>query len=86
MISFPIAHYKNLALLDTGCFDLKQVKPTVQKIAEELNLNFTELEGTLDYLTALLQPKWDPQRFLLIPPQSVISDKACRLEGDTYGL
>ena len=73
IFSAMLAHYKNLALLDTGCFDKDAAQAQLIPIAEALGLEYTCIEGTLDYLQDLLNGNWAPDRFLVVPPHTTIS-------------
>lgn len=73
IFSAMLAHYKNLALLDTGCFDKDAAQAQLIPIAEALGLEYTCIEGTLDYLQDLLNGNWAPERFLVVPPHTTIS-------------
>jgi len=70
-------NYKNLALIDTGCFDMTKAIADTKKIARKLNLSYIQLPGTIDYLIELLSFKWDPERFLMIPPHSQLGLSQC---------
>ena len=50
-------------------------------IAEALELSYVRLDGTLEYLNALLTASWDPKRFVVVQPNSVVTDQMCALEG-----
>lgn len=86
IFSVMLANYRNLALLDTGCFDKEKTEAETRKIAQELGLEYTEIKGTLQYIKELLSGCWPEQRFLRIPPNSVVSYDACTLKGGTYGV
>lgn len=75
------AHYKNLALLDAGCSEKENIESTVQQIAEKLELDYIRLDGTLNYIKELLSGNWTSDRFVLIPPDSVIKSEHCTLKG-----
>lgn len=79
-----LAHYQNLALLDTGCFDAVVLEPDVQEIADALNLRYVKLEGTLEHMKELLKADWTEERFVLIPPNSTVTPEMCTLKGNVY--
>lgn len=80
-----LGHYRNLALLDTGCFDRETVENQVREIARKLDLNYVNLEGTLAYIGELLAGSWDPRRFVVVPPHSAVTAENCTLKGETHG-
>ena len=81
IFSAMLAHYKSLALLDTGCFDKKAAQAHLLPIAETLGLEYTCIEGTLGYLQDLLNGSWDADRFLVVPPHTTISADMLTLKG-----
>lgn len=81
IFSTMLAHYRQLALLDTGCFSVETLEPEVRRMAEELGLESVRLEGTLAYLTALLTPPWNPRQFLIVPPRTKITPELCLWKG-----
>lgn len=81
IFSTMLAHYRQLALLDTGCFSVEALEPEVRRMAGELGLEPVRLDGTLAYLTALLMPPWDPRQFLIVPPHTKITPDLCQWKG-----
>lgn len=81
IFSIMLAHYKNLALLDTGCFDKNAAQARMLPMARALGLEYTCIDGTLDYLRDLLTGAWDPERFLIVPPHTTISPDMFTLKG-----
>lgn len=79
LFSMMMAHYRNVALLDTGCFDRAALVPKVTEMAELMKLNYIELEGTLENLIGLLSGNWDAKHFVLVPPDSTVSADMCTL-------
>lgn len=77
IFSAMLAHYNHLALLDTGCFDRKPLETPLLDMARELDLEPICLEGTLEYLQTLLTGPWDPDRFLVVPPNGELTSKYC---------
>ena len=70
-------NYRNLALIDTGCFDMKKAIAETQEIARELDLSYIQLPGTIDYLKELLSGQWDSERFIILPPHSRLEQSQC---------
>ena len=72
-----LANYRHLALLDTGCFDRQALENRVQSIARALELEYLLVDGSLEYLKALLAGEWNPERFLLVPPNTAVTSEMC---------
>lgn len=73
-----LAHYRHIALVDTGAYDLAAVRPQFLHIARELELEPIYPAGTLDYLKALLSPPWDEDQFLTLPPHTTLTQELCQ--------
>lgn len=80
IFSTLLAHYKSLALVDTGCFDRKALEKQVQEIAAVLGLDYICLDGTLDHLKQLLTGPWTEDRFVLVEPRSIVTTEMCTLK------
>ncbi len=74
-----LEHYRNLALVDTGCEARENLEEEVKFIAGKLNLDYIQIPGTLDFLKQLLTGPWEPERFVVIPPHTQVQEKDCRL-------
>lgn len=70
-------NYRNLGLIDTGCYDMDKAIAQTKEIAEKLNLTYIQLPGTIDYITEILSPGWDSDRFIIVPPNSVLDLSQC---------
>ena len=70
-------NYRNLALIDTGCYDMKKAIAETQEIAKKLNLTYIQIPGTIDYLIELLSLEWDPERFIIVEPHSSLEMSQC---------
>ena len=81
IFSVLLAHYKSLALVDTGCFDRELLEKQVRQIAAVLELEYVCLEGTLDHLKQLLSGPWPEDRFVLVEPHSTVTTEMCTLKG-----
>lgn len=81
-----LAHYKQLALVDTGCFDRAALERQVKEIAATLGLEYMYLDGTLDHLKQLLTGPWAKERFVLVEPDSAVTAEMCTLKGENYGV
>jgi len=74
-----LEHYRNLALVDTGCSDRETLEAEVKQIAGKLGLDYVRIPGTLDFLEQLLTGPWPRDRFVVIPPGSEVTAEDCRL-------
>ena len=62
-----LAHYKRLALVDTGRYDLATYRAFGQERAARFGLAYEEIAGTTALVDALLAGPWD-ERFVVVPP------------------
>ncbi len=81
IFSMLLAHYRNLALVDTGCFDRETLEKQVRQIAAVLGLEYIYIEGTLSHLKQLLTGPWTGDRFVLVEPRSQVTSDMCTLKG-----
>ena len=77
IFSAIFSHYSYLALVDAGG-NCVETASRVCDIARVLDLEFRCLEGSRDWLRALLTPPWSADRFLVVPPRSRITEAMCR--------
>ncbi len=68
------AHYRRIALLDTGCYDIDGALPEAKRIAGTFSLDCQVIPVSADYLRTLLTGPWDPARFLTVRPGGRITD------------
>ena len=69
-----LGHYKTLAMLDTGCFELTCAEREARMISDALHLEYKMIPATIDFIKKLLSYPWDHRLFLQVPPHNVISD------------
>ena len=74
------AHYKYLALVDTGAYDAAAAEQEAKEIAVRLSLEYRKMGGTLDFLRQLLRGSWTPERFVMIDPHSEVHHSDCNLK------
>lgn len=86
IFSTMLAHYRHLALVDTGAYDAEKNEAEVRAIAQVLGLEYTRIEGTLEHIESLLRGEWPEAQFVVIPPNSTVSDGDCTLKGIGNGL
>ena len=79
IFSTMLEHYRNLALVDTGCSDREILEAEVKEIAEKLGLEYVWIPGTLEFLEQLLTGPWPRERFVVIPPGGEVTTEDCRL-------
>ena len=72
-------NFDSLNVIDTGAYDLNTILPRTQKLAERLQLKHRIVEGTTSCLETLLQGPYDPARFILIPPHSIVTEADTQL-------
>ena len=65
-------HYRTLGLIDCGAMPFEPLVRDSRKIAETLHLEQRRIEGTLDYLDALIRGPWDEKRFFRKAKNSTI--------------
>lgn len=70
-------NYRNLALINTHCYDMKPAAKEAKRIAKHLNLSYVELPGNIHYLKELLGNPPDPKKFLIIPPYTEVALSDC---------
>jgi hypothetical protein len=81
-------HYKSLALLNTGCYRLREAESQSRRIAETLNLEYKLIPADISYLHELLCGPWENDKFLVLPPGHTIlcSDLVLSLEFEERAL
>lgn len=79
VISALYGHFRSLNVIDTGAYDVASLLPRSQALARQLELEHRVVCGTTAYLEALLQGPWESDRFIVIPPNTVISDADCMM-------
>jgi hypothetical protein len=64
-----IKHYRRVALIDTGAYDLDAFRPHAREVAELTGLRYEELPGSLRLLSKLVRGQWsDAHEFIVVPP------------------
>lgn len=74
--------YRNfdcLNVIDTGAYDVSSILPRTQALAQRLSLKHQVVQGTTAYLEELLQGPWDPDRFIIIPPGTTVTEEHVRV-------
>lgn len=79
IFSAMFGHYKKLALVDTGCSDSAAREALAREMAEEMGLEYVKMEGSLNHIKELLAGNWNEERFVLVPPNSVVTADMCTL-------
>ena len=71
IFSAMLANYQHMAFVDTGCGDASR---PIQELAECFGLSYTRIPGTLSYLEDLLSGNWDANRFVVLEPNSILTE------------
>ena len=75
------AHYKHVALVETGAFDTEKADTEARQIADRLELGYRRIPGSVDYLQDLLTGPWPVNRFVRILHNSSINASDCTITG-----
>ena len=75
------AHYKYIALVETGAYDTEKAEREAKQIAARLGLQYRRIPGGVEYLQGLLTGPWPEERFVRIPPQREVTSGDCTLKG-----
>lgn len=67
-------NYRDLALLDTNCYQTDDYWLQVERMAADLKLNPRLLPASTTYLEELLLGPWPAERFIIIPPNERITE------------
>ncbi len=68
-----MAHYKRLAVIDTGAFDVEEVIDKIKDLSIELDIPTIVLEGNLIMIENLLSKNWDNDSFLIVEPGNKVT-------------
>lgn len=68
-------HYTDVALLNTGCFDLREAEEETRRTAEVLHLGYREVPATLSVLTGLFSQSHPEDYYLTVPPRTEITNE-----------
>ena len=74
IMEMMLEHYKYIGLLDDGSYSVDDIMPVVHQVSAGLKLEERILPASVQYICDLLTGHWDPQRFHIFPPHTVISD------------
>jgi hypothetical protein len=67
LIKIMLGHYKRLALINTGQYELDHYRDYARRTAERFGLNFEEIEGSNAMLKKMLSGDWDDE-FVVVGP------------------
>jgi len=73
------AHYRTLAILNSGVGDVPSLMERTREIAELLHLEQKELPATLDYLVELFTGPWSEEKYITLPAGEVLDSSLLRL-------
>ena len=71
-------HYKTMGLIDSGISSMDDLFIRTGEIAELLHLERKVYSGTTTYIEQLIAGPWDPDRFIVKPPFTAITDEDFR--------
>ncbi|MHB1405145.1 MAG: DUF1638 domain-containing protein [Desulfitobacteriaceae bacterium] len=74
-----LAHYRRLAVIDTGAYEVPEFLETTEKIAETLRLTHQVVPGSTRFLKKLLTGPWDDE-FVIIDPGTKVTIEHLRLD------
>jgi hypothetical protein len=80
LMSIMLKNYTRLAYIDTGCENQAQYREHARKTADQFNLNYEEIPGSLDLIRKMIQGPWD-EDFVVAPPGQVVSFADFKLGG-----
>ena len=75
-----LGNYTYLGLLDTECYDVQEVLPSIGHMAQKLKLTQKIIPASVDYLCNLLVGPWEEDRFLVVPPNSIVENFLLRIK------
>ena len=67
--------FDSLNVIDTGAYDVADILPRTEALAKRLNLTHRVVAGSKEYLQQLLCGPYDPARFILIPPNTTVTEE-----------
>jgi hypothetical protein len=73
LIKQMLEHYKTVAVIDTGTYNVPAVAAEVRPFAEALDLSVSIIPGNLRLFDALLAGEWNQDEFLVVPPGDTIT-------------
>jgi hypothetical protein len=62
------AEYKRLALIDTGSYELNDVREWAWNMATRFGMRFEEIRGSANLLEKLIKGPWSPEEFVICEP------------------
>lgn len=78
-----IVNYKDIAIIDTGAYDVKSVYDAVEPFAKTNNLDLNIVSGDLILIKDLVSGNWDDERFLVIEPNGQVTFENSLRAGQT---
>ncbi len=65
-------HYSRAAYIENADMPMPDYRPQVREIAAQRSWQFEQLEGRLLLIRDLVEGRWEPERFLVVPPGHII--------------
>jgi len=72
MLGSWTVNYQKLTYIDTGTGNVELDKKISREVAESNNWIYEEVEGDTRLISQLLNGEWEPEDFLVVPPDSKI--------------
>lgn len=67
-----LKHYKRLVYIDTGTENQDKYRAYAQNAADQLNLRFEEIKGSINIVRKMIYGPWDSD-FVVAPPGHTIT-------------
>jgi hypothetical protein len=64
-------HYKRLALINTGQYELERYREYARRTADRFSLRYEEIEGSTELVTKMINGPWDKE-FIVVEPGRAI--------------
>lgn len=77
-----LQNYRQIVMVDTGCYDPEPVYAEVKRMAQVFGLEPGAVQGTLEGLLRLLTGPWPEEQFVHIPPHSEITQELLQIRED----
>ncbi|HCT92318.1 MAG TPA: hypothetical protein DF613_13220 [Lachnospiraceae bacterium] len=68
-------HYRNLGVLDTGCYPIEEIRDETEHIANVLHLQHRVVPASNQYLRELVSGQWPEERFFVFPPHTEMTSE-----------
>ncbi|MDR3162143.1 MAG: DUF1638 domain-containing protein [Spirochaetaceae bacterium] len=73
VVKTMMAHYRNIAVIDTGAFDPAKVLEELTEFSQTIGIPVSVIPGNLRLIDALLAGDWNRNEFLIVPPGETVT-------------